>query len=570
MRPFYAAILMFFAIDGRAAELGPVRDAALRSVQLIERVNGQWKSPCVSCHNQVLGTMALDSAHSHGVAVDAVGAHRVAIKSFKLLTDLEGAVRIDSLIDPAVSESYMLLGARAAGYTPSLITAIYARHIARAQQPDGHWGTFDARPPHGSSEITATALAAEAIRQFLPPQLSKEKGERLAKARAWLSTAVVFDTEDATFKLFGLLSTGAKLDRAAKALAALQQPDGSWRQNSSALAGDAYSTGQALVALRRSGVWAADRPAFLKGIAWLVRTQAPDGSWLVKTRLHTPVQISPDYFESGFPYGKDQFISTAGTAWAAMALTEALPLAKVPSTATTVSGFDPGEAKWMEQALFGTPAELSGIDPNAATREGTTALMMAADDPEKVRVLLARGAKVDAVNEAGYDALMMACLFGGNVRTVAMLLDAGLTAKVDRKVRFQATALSLAVMSQDSEMARLLLSKGADPNFGFRLLGGTPAAPLTLAANFNDAETIKTLAAAGAKLDAVDADKMTALAGAALSQKANAVKALLDLGAARETKDRFGLTPAEHSKAIPFGAGATAKLLDDAAGQRKR
>jgi hypothetical protein len=32
------------------------------------------------------------------------------------------------------------------------------------------------------------------------------------------------------------------------------------------------------------------------------------------------MKIQP-YFESGFPYGHDQWISQAGTAWAAMALT---------------------------------------------------------------------------------------------------------------------------------------------------------------------------------------------------------------------------------------------------------
>jgi hypothetical protein len=37
------------------------------------------------------------------------------------------------------------------------------------------------------------------------------------------------------------------------------------------------------------------------------------------------------YFESGFPYGQDQFISAAGTVWAAMALTGA-----VDSRTTTV------------------------------------------------------------------------------------------------------------------------------------------------------------------------------------------------------------------------------------------
>ena len=42
-----------------------------------------------------------------------------------------------------------------------------------------------------------------------------------------------------------------------------------------------------------------------------------DGSWHVKSRS---IWLQP-YFDSGFPYGQDQFISTAGTAWATLALT---------------------------------------------------------------------------------------------------------------------------------------------------------------------------------------------------------------------------------------------------------
>ncbi|HBY59847.1 MAG TPA: hypothetical protein DEH78_08475 [Solibacterales bacterium] len=42
----------------------------------------------------------------------------------------------------------------------------------------------------------------------------------------------------------------------------------------------------------------------------------PDGSWMVRTRA-SPVQVFKD---SGFPHGRDQWISAAGTSWAAMAL----------------------------------------------------------------------------------------------------------------------------------------------------------------------------------------------------------------------------------------------------------
>jgi hypothetical protein len=54
-------------------------------------------------------------------------------------------------------------------------------------------------------------------------------------------------------------------------------------------------------------------------------TQNPDGSWHVRTRMVSPAHVSPPYFESGFPFGHDQFISSAATSYAAMALMFALP-----------------------------------------------------------------------------------------------------------------------------------------------------------------------------------------------------------------------------------------------------
>jgi hypothetical protein len=82
---------------------------------------------------------------------------------------------------------------------------------------------------------------------------------------------------------------------------------------------DAYATGQALFALSQAGKLPVSDAAFQRGIQYLLRTQAADGSWHVKSRS---IWLQP-YFESGFPYGRDQFISTAGTAWAAMALSTA-------------------------------------------------------------------------------------------------------------------------------------------------------------------------------------------------------------------------------------------------------
>ena len=97
--------------------------------------------------------------------------------------------------------------------------------------------------------------------------------------------------------------------------AAQQRSDGGWAQIPS-LPSDAYATGQALVALRESGAVTLTDSTFTRGVQFLMSTQLADGSWFVKSRA---MRIQP-FFESGFPYGRDQFVSAAGTNWATQAL----------------------------------------------------------------------------------------------------------------------------------------------------------------------------------------------------------------------------------------------------------
>ncbi len=78
---------------------------------------------------------------------------------------------------------------------------------------------------------------------------------------------------------------------------------------------DAYATGQTLFVLREIGFDSSDQ-AFQRGLQFLLQSQCADGSWFVKTRSR-PIQT---YFDNGDPHGKDQFISTPATAWAAAAL----------------------------------------------------------------------------------------------------------------------------------------------------------------------------------------------------------------------------------------------------------
>jgi len=122
--------------------------------------------------------------------------------------------------------------------------------------------------------------------------------------------------QDRAFQVIALAWAGRaeSAQKAARALVDQQRADGGWSQFA-AVETDAYATGQAVYALSAARI-PQDSAPYRKGIAYLLKTQAQDGSWHVKTRS---IWLQP-YFESGFPYGRDQFISAAGTAWASMAL----------------------------------------------------------------------------------------------------------------------------------------------------------------------------------------------------------------------------------------------------------
>ena len=107
-----------------------------------------------------------------------------------------------------------------------------------------------------------------------------------------------------------------------------QKTDGGWSQNPH-LAPDAYATGLALYALHETGQLSASDPAYTRGVEFLRKTQFEDGSWYVRSRAP---KFQP-YFQSGFPYDHDQWISAIATAYAVMALA---PAAGAQSTASTL------------------------------------------------------------------------------------------------------------------------------------------------------------------------------------------------------------------------------------------
>jgi len=200
------------------------------------------------------------------------------------------------------------------------VTDAIVRFLMASQTAEGYWHTPEnRRPPMTSGKFQTAALAIFAIKNYAPEVEKLNCEKAVARAVAWLEKATPVTNQDRSFRLLGLAWGGRSasvIRRESKSLAALQRADGGWSQLLT-MSSDAYAAGEALFALGYAGRMEPGDPVFRKGVDYLLRTQASDGSWRVKSRA---IWFQP-YFESGFPYGQDQFISTAGTAWATLALT---------------------------------------------------------------------------------------------------------------------------------------------------------------------------------------------------------------------------------------------------------
>jgi hypothetical protein len=221
--------------------------------------------------------------------------------------------------------SYTLAGMAAAGYGADAATDALAYFIKGMQMPNGQWRALSSRPPIEYSDITTTANSIRALRTFAPKPHKVEYESAVQKAAGWLIHAEAYGTEERAFQLLGLRWADVDLQREsvktmASALLAEQQSDGGWAPLPG-MPSDGYATGQALVALHEAGALSANAAAYKRGVRYLLQTQLEDGSWHVKTRS-TPAQ---PYLESGFPHGKDQFISIAASNWATLALIFAKP-----------------------------------------------------------------------------------------------------------------------------------------------------------------------------------------------------------------------------------------------------
>jgi ankyrin repeat protein len=555
------------------ASTARIQEAAKKAVSIIQKSQANWykNQNCASCHQQVFPALAFRSAREHGIPVDEQAAHADASATFGFYTNLARAVEFTHVIDPALNDSYDLIAADAVGVRPNLVTAVYARLIAARQEPDGRWETDDMRPPQSYSPFSTTAISLRVIQLYGHPSRKADTQAQVAHALSWLLTHQPRATEERVDQLQGARWAGA--DQAARQkmadqLKATQGTDGGW-SSLDGRSSDAYSTGQALIALHEAGGVSIQDPAWQRGIAYLLSTQAADGSWRVASRMHPPAPVSPKYFESGHPYGHDQFISVMGDCVAVMALATALGPPK-PTTLVLKEANPAGIEPWAETLLFGSAADVKkmldgGFDPNAATKGGgVTALMLAAPDVEKMKLLIDRGANVDARATNRCSALLVAAQYPGSGAAMNLLLDHGAKVRLPKgqgAPLFNAFPIMLAAFSGNSEIIGRLYKEGDRLDDKMILLGIFSMTPLLQLVTTHRIDSVRALLDAGAKVNEEDDDGISILSWAAIANRVEMARLLIERGADVNHLDKNGMTPLLYAASIDYGDSAMVDLL---------
>ena len=301
--------------------MGNPRSAVQKAIRLVEKSCAEYleQRDCFSCHHQALPVIALSEAKRQRYQVSEKGLQTQVdhvLKHFKKNSQrYANGEGTGGQVDTA---GYGLWALDAGGRKADASTRVVMDYLFQRDAKRDFYRRSSERPPSEASHFTTTFLALRAMEAFPDEKHQQTRSAKTEKIRDWVSKNEAKDTEDQVFRLLMLKQLefeSGVIRKAAERLRNCQNRDGGWSQKEP-MKSDAYATATALYALLETEGISVAGSEYQKGCRFLLSTQKKDGSWHVKSRS-SPFQ---EYFESGFPHKKDQFISITATCWAILVL----------------------------------------------------------------------------------------------------------------------------------------------------------------------------------------------------------------------------------------------------------
>jgi ankyrin repeat protein len=214
-----------------------------------------------------------------------------------------------------------------------------------------------------------------------------------------------------------------------------------------------------------------------------------------------------------------------------------------------------GSTPFMYAVLYANAATLDrlmkqGADANKRNDANVSALMWAATDLEKTRVLVAHSADVNARSSDMRTPLMIAARRPGNIATVKFLLEHGANLNPNLHPSTESSPLIEAATVPDAAVMELLLARGADAK-----AAAQPAIEMAVAMQCQKCLALLAAKDLGKEAYSAALPNVTALGDA------NSVRLMLDKGADVNAADSLGRTPLMYAAASDLLDLEVVKLL---------
>jgi squalene-hopene/tetraprenyl-beta-curcumene cyclase len=329
MHTVHFALLLTAALpSAKDQDPEPVQKAVVRSLDFLEKDAVAWvkKQKCATCHHVPMMVWSLNEAKHHGYQINDKSLAEVT--EWALVAKNHNSVFPELPLDKNKSETDFLgplnlalgLGAiRNPNAAQSAARQRLLKHTLSRQEADGSWNANSGgRPPVHSTPYAMTAWLLLALPAPAANTADPFKNQR-DKAAAWLNKADLPDDDQSLLlRLLVLYRLGQQPEeqqRLRQRLLGRQNADGGWQQ-ANGMDSDAFATGLALYVL--SHVKADDvRHPLLRARDFLVKTQQPDGSWIMKSRSAPAPGPGPARYLTPIRFW--------GTAWATIGLVQRVP-----------------------------------------------------------------------------------------------------------------------------------------------------------------------------------------------------------------------------------------------------